>query len=192
MFIRLAVLVATILVAVVVGLVLAAILFPPPTAGVRLAGVTVAIGGYTLDQPAAPASDRHRIDVTLVIDSPRAIDACLAFAIDAPFAGRRLVPATEGCLRPRAGRQTVSVSSTALTDDDLAFPSHTLVWGVRGGRCGLVFEALGVCVVEQAGTATLELPATNPLGSFPPLGSFIPIPIFSFEPIPQLGSPGAR
>lgn len=69
-----------------------------------------------------------------------------------------------------------------LTADDLAFPSHTLVWGIPGGRCGPIFEAFGVCVVEQAGTAKLQLPSRSVLPSIGPLGSFFPL--FSFEPLP--------
>ena len=70
--------------------------------------------------------------------------------------------------------------------DDLAFPSHTLVWGIPGGRCGPILEVFGVCVVDQAGTADFELPSKNPLPSFAPFGSFVPLfsfgPYFSFEP----------
>ena len=59
-----------------------------------------------------------------------------------------------------------------LSDDDLAFPSHTLVWGVPGGRCGPILELFGVCVVDQAGTASVELPSHSELPSFGPIGSF--------------------
>lgn len=38
---------------------------------------------------------------------------------------------------------------------------------------------LGVCVVEQAGTAALELPRPSALPSFGPIGSFFPL--FSFD-----------
>jgi hypothetical protein len=72
-----------------------------------------------------------------------------------------------------------------LTDDDLAFPSHTLVWGIPGGRCGPILLLFGVCVVEQAGTADLELPQRNPLPTLFPIGSLGPLfsfPAFSFEP----------
>jgi len=44
---------------------------------------------------------------------------------------------------------------------------------------------VGVCVVEQAGTADLELPERNPLPTFGPFGSLGPtfsFPDFSFAP----------
>ena len=177
---RLAVFVVALVVGAVGGAVLVNLLFPPPPAAVRLAGVTVEVVGFTIDQPAPAASNRHRLELTLAVSSARALDACLAFTIDVPFAGRRLDPASSGCIRPIAGRQVVTVASDRLIDDDLTFPSHTLVWGVQGGRCGLVLEAFGVCVVEQAGTAPLQLPETNPLPSLLPLGSFTTL--FSFPP----------
>jgi hypothetical protein len=40
--------------------------------------------------------------------------------------------------------------------------------------------SLGVCVVEQAGTADLKLPSRSILPTFGPLGSFLPL--FSFPP----------
>jgi hypothetical protein len=64
--------------------------------------------------------------------------------------------------------------------DDIAFPEHTLVWGVAGGRCGLILEAFGVCVVDQAGTAAVKLPSHSVIPSIGPIGSFLPI--FSFPP----------
>jgi hypothetical protein len=66
------------------------------------------------------------------------------------------------------------------TDDDLSFPEHTVVWGIPGGRCGPLLELFGVCVVEQAGTADLELPSRNPLPTFGPIRSLFPM--FSFDP----------
>jgi hypothetical protein len=66
---------------------------------------------------------------------------------------------------------------------DLMSPSHTLVWGVQGGRCQLLMQAFGLCVVEQAGTVPVELPPPPGLPSFPPLGSLPPFfEPFSFEP----------
>ena len=58
---------------------------------------------------------------------------------------------------------------------------HTLVWGIPGGRCGLVMEAFGVCVVESAGTVDVELPHTSLMPSIGPIG-----PLFPF------GSPSPR
>ena len=70
-----------------------------------------------------------------------------------------------------------------LTSDDLIFPDHTVVWGIPGGRCGLVLEAFGVCVVEQAGTADLRLPSRNTVPSIGPIGTFAPVvPLYSFSP----------
>jgi len=78
------------------------------------------------------------------------------------------------------GTTKIGLTFDKLTSDDLAFPEHTVVWGVPGGRCGIVLEAFGVCVVEQAGTADLRLPSRNPL---PTIGTFGPIvPLFSFSP----------
>jgi hypothetical protein len=54
---------------------------------------------------------------------------------------------------------------------------------VPGGRCALVFQAVGICVVDVAGTTPLELPQKNPLPTFGPIGSFKPIvPILTFPP----------
>jgi hypothetical protein len=50
---------------------------------------------------------------------------------------------------------------------------------VPGGRCGPILELFGVCVVEQAGTADLELPSRTVLPTFGPIGSFVPF--FSFD-----------
>jgi len=85
-------------------------------------------------------------------------------------------------VKPRLKPQQVGLVYDQLTTDDLTFPSHTLVWGIPGGRCGIVFELLGVCVVEQAGTADFELPYHGP--SFKPFGSFGPLfpqPSFDFD-----------
>jgi hypothetical protein len=87
------------------------------------------------------------------------------------------------CVRPVTGRQLANLVFDRLTDDDLTFQSHTLVWGVPGGRCGPILEAFGVCVVDMAGTADFELPSKTVLpsfGSFGPLFSFGPY--FSFSP----------
>jgi len=64
----------------------------------------------------------------------------------------------------------------------LVWIEHTLVWGIQGGRCGPVLEAIGVCVVEQAGTLKVRLPDPPGTPSFPALGSFPLGPLFSFPP----------
>jgi hypothetical protein len=55
-----------------------------------------------------------------------------------------------------------------------------VVWGIAGGRCGPILELVGACVVDQAGTADLELPVRSALPSFGPIGSLFPL--FSFPP----------
>ena len=82
---------------------------------------------------------------------------------------------TGSCVQPRIRPQTVALVYEHLTSDDLAFPSHTLVWGIPGGRCGPVLELFGVCVVEQAGTADFDLPSKHVLPSWAPFGSFKPL-----------------
>jgi hypothetical protein len=156
--------------------------FRPPPATDRLAGVDVAIAGYTIDDL---PGDRHRLNLDVTVTSLADIDECLGFTLDEPFAGRRVETANGVCAKPRTGAQTVRLAFEALSDDDLAFPSHTLVWGIPGGRCGPVFLLFGICVVEQAGTTDLELPDRNPLPTFGPFGSLGPIfsfPAFSFAP----------
>ena len=162
---------------VFVAIVLATNVFRPPPAAERLAGVGVVVSGYSTEDL---ADGKHRLRLTVDIDSPADIDECLGFTLDEPFAGRRIEPEAGGCLRPVAGRQTAALVFDGLTDDDLLFPAHTLVWGIPGGRCGPIFELFGVCVVEQAGTADFELPKKNVLPTFGPLGSLLPI--FSFPP----------
>ena len=165
------------------GIVLVTNVFRPPPASDRLAGLSVAVTGYTIDDL---GSDRHRLNLWVRMTSPAAIDECVAFTLDQPFASRRLVPNDGVCRRPQAGSITVQLRLDQLSKDDIAFPSHTLVWGVPGGRCGPVLEAFGVCVVEQAGTAAIELPpppgtpSFGPIGSFKPFGTFVPL--FSFSP----------
>jgi hypothetical protein len=156
--------------------------FRPAPASDRLAGVDVAIAGYTIDDL---AGGRHRLNLTVTVTSLADVDECLGFTLDAPFAGRRVETADGRCARPRAGAQTVRLAFEQLSEDDLNFPSHTLVWGIPGGRCGPILLLFGVCVVEQAGTADLQLPVRNPLPTFGPIGSLGPLfsfPAFSFEP----------
>jgi hypothetical protein len=156
--------------------------FRPPPASERLAGVGVAIAGYTIDDL---PDDRHRLNLQVTVTSLGDIDECLGFTLDEPFATRRVETANGVCAKPRSGAQTIRLAFEGLSEDDLTFPSHTLVWGIPGGRCGPVLLLFGVCVVEQAGTADLELPDRNPLPTFGPLGSLGPLfsfPAFSFEP----------
>ena len=162
--------------AIVAAVVLANTVFRPAPAADRLAGVSVGVSGYSIQpQP----SDRSELRLIVRLTSVKDLDECVGFTLDEPFAGRRLTTATGSCARPRAGTSTVELRFQ-LTDDDLAFPSHTLVWGIPGGRCGPILEAFGVCVVEQVGTAKVELPSRSVLPSIGPLGSFFPL--FSFPP----------
>ena len=161
-----------------VGFVLVQSVFRPPPAADRLAGVSVALGGYTIsDLP-----DRHhRLVLALSVTSTRDVGDCLGFALDEPFAGRRMTAGTGACVQPRRGTTTVPVTYDGLTDDDLQFPSHTIVWGIPGGRCGLILETFGICVVEQAGTVDLELPSHSVVPTFGPfrtLGPLYPVPTY--------------
>ena len=169
-------LLAVLVVGVFVAIVLATNVFRPAPAAQRLAGVSVAVAGYTIvPQP----SQRNELHLTVMLTSPRNLDECVGFTLDLPFAGRRLATANGSCARPQAGTSMVELRYP-LTADDLAFPSHTLVWGIPGGRCGPIFELTGVCVVDQAGTTPLELPSRTVLPSLGPLGSWFPL--FSFPP----------
>jgi hypothetical protein len=154
-----------------VAIVLVTNVFHPAPAKDRLAGVTVFVAGYAIDEL---PGDKHRLRVTVNLNSAADIDECVAFTLDNPFAGRRLRPVSDVCPRPRAGSTSVGLTFEQLTDDDLMFPSHTVVWGVPGGRCGPILELFGVCVVEQAGTADLELPRPAGLPSFGPRGTVVP------------------
>jgi hypothetical protein len=161
---------------IVMAIVMATTVFRPAAAADRFAGVSVAVAGYTIEpQP----SDRHELHLTVKLISARDLDECVGFTLDEPFAGRRLGTTNGSCARPRAGSSTVELRSQ-LTADDLAFPSHTLVWGIPGGRCGPLLELFGVCVVDQAGTARLELQSRSVLPSIGPIGSLFPL--FSFPP----------
>lgn len=164
----------------VIAIILATNVFRPPAAAERLAGVSVFVAGYAIDDL---PNDKHRLRLTVNLTSATDIDQCVGFTLDEPFAGRRLEPLSGQCPRPRAGTREVGLTFEKLTSDDLQFPEHTVVWGVPGGRCGVILELFGVCVVEQAGTADLKLPSRNPLPTFGPIGSFGPIvPLFSFSP----------
>lgn len=168
---------AGVLVGLLAAVVVATNVFRPPAAATRLAGVSVAVIGYTVNDL---DDRRHRLNLTVTINSIRDLDECLGFALDAPFAGRRLDSLSGRCVRPVAGRQTAQLMFDGLTEDDLTFPSHTVVWGIPGGRCGPILGLFGVCVVDQAGTADLKLPSRSILPTFGPLGSFLPL--FSFPP----------
>jgi hypothetical protein len=172
-------LLAGLLVGGFVAFVISQNVFRPPPAADRLAGVSVAVSGYTInDLP----GDRHRLVLLLAVTSARDVDDCVGFALDEPFANRRMTAGAGGCWRPRQGTVKVPVTFDGLSDDDLAFPSHTIVWGIPGGRCGLILETFGVCVVEQAGTAALELPSHSVVPTFRPGETLGPIfPVASFD-----------
>jgi hypothetical protein len=161
---------------ILVAIVLATTVFRSAAAADRLAGVSVAVAGYTIEPQ---ASDRNELHLTVKLTSVQDLDECVGFTLDEPFAGRRLATANGSCARPRARSSTVELRYQ-LTADDLAFPSHTLVWGIPGGRCGPLLELFGVCVVDQAGTSKFELPSRSVLPSIGPLGSFFPF--YSFPP----------
>ena len=176
-------LVASALLIAVVAILLTSPVFQPPPAKEVLAGVSVTLGGFRLTDL---GGDKHGVHVDLAVASARDVDACLAFTLDEPFAGRRMKstdPAID-CLRPTAGTAVVGLDYDQLTDMDLMSTSHLVVWGVRGGRCNLLMQAFGVCVVEQAGTVPVEFPPPPGLPSFPPIGSLPPILLqpFSFDP----------
>jgi hypothetical protein len=158
------------------ALVLTTNVFRPAPAADRLPGVSVRVTGHSTEDL---GDRRHRLRLSVKIDSRTDIDECLGFTLDEPFAGRLMTPESGACLRPKAGRQIAALTFDKLTDDDLAFTAHTLVWGIPGGRCGPILEAFGVCVVEQAGTADFELPGR---AIFPSFGSFGPL--FSFYSLP--------
>jgi len=163
-----------------IAIILATNVFRPAPATERLAGVGVYVAGYAIDDL---PNDKHRLRLTVNLTSATDIDQCVGFTLDQPFAGRRLEPLSGQCPRPRVGTTEVALTFEKLTSDDLQFSEHTVVWGVPGGRCGVILELFGVCVVEQAGTADLKLPSRNPLPTFGPIGSFGPIvPLFSFSP----------
>jgi hypothetical protein len=156
------------------AIVLSTNVFRPAAAADRLRGVRVAVTGHSTDDL---GDHRHRLRLTIAIDSQTDIDQCIGFTLDEPFAGRWMQPESGTCLKPVPGRQTAVVTFDTLTDDDLTFPSHTLVWGIPGGRCGPILETVGVCVVDEAGTADFTLPSKTVLPTFGTFG-----PLFSFGP----------
>ena len=174
---RLLILIGSLPVLALAAIVLATNVLRPPPASERLAGVHVDVASYRIeDLP----GDAHRLWLTVTITSRGPVDECIGFTLDEPFAGRRVTPATGVCPKARAGASTVLLVFERLSSDDLQFPSHTLVWGIPGGRCGPILEVFGVCVVEQAGTAAVELPSRSVLPSFGPFGTIGPL--FSFPP----------
>src|SRR5262245_14564022 len=136
--------VGAVVVAAVVLVFLNSPVFAPPPAATRLAGVSVVLDGFHVTDL---GEDRHNLRLDLEIASASDINTCLGFALDQPFAGRRLTRSDPvgGCIRPAAGANAVSVDFDGLTETDLQFPEHTLVWGVDGGRCNLLMQAFGVC-----------------------------------------------
>jgi len=142
--------------------------------------VSVIVIGYVID---GLPNAKHRLRLTVNLSSPTDIDQCVGFTLDERFGGRRLETLDGQCPRPRTGTTKIGLTLDKLTSDDLAYPEHTVVWGVPGGRCGFVLEAFGVCVVEQTGTAGLKLPSRNALPTIGPIGTFGPlVPLYSFSP----------
>jgi hypothetical protein len=177
---RLGVLAAGLGILVIGAVILGTNALAPAPAGERLAGVEVAVANLAIEDL---DEGRHRLRLAVTITSEGDLDECLAFALDQAFAHRRMTTADGACIRPVAGQRIAALVFDGLTDDDLLFPAHTVVWGVPGGRCGIVLELLGICVVDFAGTADLELPSRDVLPSLGPFDSFGPIvPIFTFEP----------
>jgi hypothetical protein len=178
---RLALLVAA-PVLLIITVILGAQALAGPPAGERLAGVTVSITGYSLPDGADGEPD---LQVQITVASLRSAQDCLAFALDQAFANRamRVIDPHDGCIRPTPGRTNATLLFDRLTDDDRQFPSHTIVWGVKGGKCGVVLPLFGVCVVDFAGTVDFELPRPSNLPSFPPLGSFT-LPTYDLDGVP--------
>jgi hypothetical protein len=177
---RLAVLATVVMLVLIAVVILRTNVLAPPPADERLAGVDVTVAGYAIDDL---PDERQRLTVTLAVTSERDLDECMAFALDQAFAHRRMATAEGECVRPVARQRNATLTYDGLTEDDLMFPDHSIVWGVPGGRCGLVLELVGVCVVDFAGTADIELPSRTVLPSRAPFGSFGPlIPLFSFDP----------
>ena len=177
---RLAVLATVVVLGLIAVVILRTNVLAPPPADERLAGVDVAVTGYTIDDL---PEDRRRLTVTLAVTSDHDLDECMAFALDQVFAHRRMTAADGECVRPVAGQRNATLTYDGLSEDDLMFPEHSIVWGVPGGRCGIVLELVGVCVVDFAGTADFELPSRSVLPSLGPFGSFGPlVPLFSFDP----------
>ncbi len=151
---------------------------PGPAASTELAGVSVSLAGQSVvDLPAGT----HRLELVVVVSSGTPKDACLAFALDEPIKGRTVAVAGagDGCYRPAAGSSRVALSFDALTDDDVLFGSHSLLWGLRGGRCGPILGLLGLCALDVAGTVPLSLPSRAALPSFRPIGSLFPLSSFA-------------
>jgi hypothetical protein len=163
----------------IAGFILGARLLAGPPASERLAGVSLLIVKHYLVPGTAGKQD---LQVQVVVTSSRDVDDCLAFTLDQPFGNRRMrvIDPVSGCVRPKAGTTRATVLFDRLSDDDLRYADHTLVWGVSGGKCGVILPLFGICAVDQAGTADLQLSVKSPL-PFPSLGSFVPFPTFSLD-----------
>lgn len=143
----------------------------------RLSGVHVQV---TSVQEVPGTAKMKRLVLGVEVSSDRDIDECLTFALDEPFAQRLFtVPATTtGCLRPRAASLDATITFDRLDDIDAMVPAHKLVWGVTGGKCGLILPLFGVCSVDTAGTVDLNLPVTPQFPTVGPIGTFAPFPTF--------------
>ena len=67
---------------VFVTIVLATNVFRPAPAADRLAGVSVAVAGYTIKPE---ASDRHELHLTVKVTSAKDIDECVGFTLPGEF-----------------------------------------------------------------------------------------------------------
>jgi hypothetical protein len=128
--------------------------FQPAPASTRLAGVSVAVIGFTVTDL---GNSHLRLTLGIRVTSIRDLDACLGFALDEPFGNRKISDPPTGCIKPLAAPATAQLTFDGLTDDDLTFPYHTLVWGIPGGRCGLIMTVMRMCVIEQAGTVPVAV-----------------------------------
>lgn len=158
---------------ILAGLILGNRALAGPAAAERLAGATVSILEHEL-VPGSDGPDDRDLRIVVTVQGLRDVDDCLVFALDQPFGNRvlRVSEPIDGCVRARAARTRATLLFDRLTDDDRSFPRHTLVWGIRGGKCGAILPLFGVCAVDFAGTLDLELPRPSNQPSFPPLGSF--------------------
>lgn len=84
-------------------------IFRPAPAAERLAGVTVHLVDFHIEDLAE--AGKHRLRLTMRLTSDHAIDACVGFALDEPFAGRRLEPASGTCPKPVRGDLDVELTT---------------------------------------------------------------------------------
>ena len=66
----------------VLAVIVATNVFAPPPATERLAGISVMVKGYAIDDL---SNDRHRLRLTLDLSGPTDIDQCIGFTLDEPF-----------------------------------------------------------------------------------------------------------